>query len=893
MIEAALVSGSLRKALYRDVQGLWVLSEEALDPTPAGMNDLAAFRHLARELSYGDEAGLPISLDGLRTRLEEEITFVTGVDGLLVGMDPDFSDPIRSSAIRAADGALASSADLRKRIRSRVLVPTNSEDWEPLSALRLAEANGAEAASEAYRPLAEGLVDKIVNALNAAVQNVVGSGVDAARAREGILRSGLLAELCELSRDRPALLALPFQKDTFLDARAADPGGKIITLLVKQLADSIPAASRLVVVEGRSQPDLNSVKPELMDPLASAAMRAAEMRAHRRRRGYPLQSHDLNAIQREISWIDERLERGEVARAEGALLRLIEDQASRSEPRHIVKTLTAVADRARRLKQHDFALKLLDAADFLDARDSAAMCVRGELLRELGRTDEALEMFRETMERFPHAVVAPNAYAETLRELGRTDEALAVLRETMERFPHDEVAPTAYAGTLREVGRTDEALAVFRNTMERFPHNAVTPNAYAETLRELGRADEALAVLGETMERFAQDEVTPNAYAGTLREVGRIDEALAVFRDTMERFPQNAVAPNAYAETLRDVGRTDEALAVFHETMERFPYDEVAPNAYAETLRELGRTDEALAVFRETMERFPHNHVAPNAYAETLRELGRTDEALAVFRETMERFPHNVVTRNAYAETLRELGRTDEALAVFREAIELFPHDEVAPTAYAETLREVGRTDEALTVFRETMERFPDSSVVRTARADLLIAVGDFSAGEKLLASAAKRLQRRDDWISLHVLAMGHLRRGEAHVATELLLRGRECPFADVVPYFRTALAVAYIMNREAKRAVAELEIDHHGSPSPRQITNLLVRAHALGECGEADITTAEITRLKNERALTEKQLKLAEILLFKFTPARALSVKEVANDNIFRLEIDLLRMAA
>ena len=73
------------------------------------------------------------------------------------------------------------------------------------------------------------------------------------------------------------------------------------------------------------------------------------------------------------------------------------------------------------------------------------------------------------MRRFPQSEVVPTARAETLRDLGRYEEALAAFEETMRRFPQDEVAPTARAETLRDLERCEEALAALEETMRRFP----------------------------------------------------------------------------------------------------------------------------------------------------------------------------------------------------------------------------------------------------------------------------------------------------------------------------------------------------------------------------------------------------------------------------------------
>jgi predicted Zn-dependent protease len=604
-------------------------------------------------------------------------------------------------------------------------------------------------------------------------------------------------------------------------------------------------------------------KQDADDPIIAAVEQALEnyeWQKHKRPAG---SFEDLPGIHREIEWIGERLKIGQVSRAEQALLRLIKRQGERSRPEDLAKTLTAIADLSRRSRHADWTLRILVAVDHLGSVDAVALSVRGETLRELGRHDEALAVLQEAMRLFPIDEVAPNAYAETLRDVGRHEEALAVLQQAMRRFPQNEVAPTAYAETLREIGHHDEALAAFRETMQCFPQSDVARNAYAETLRDVGRHDDALAVLQETMRRFLESEV----------------------------------APNAYAETLRDMGRPDEALAVFQETMKRFPHDEVSPTAYAETLRELGRYDEALAILQETMRRFPQNDVSPNVYAETLRELGRHDEAMAMLQEAMRRFPQNEVARNIYAEILRDLGRYDEALAVFQETMQRFPQNEVAPNAYAETLRELGRHDEALAVLQETARRFPHNAVTKSAYAHLLTECGRLHEADEILLKSINRLQTHDDWINLHIYAMGRLRDGRVDEALAEFDRGASlCPFVNDRRYFKTARSLALISAKRADEAARQLEALAKEPRLPREdATNIvLFQIHALAEAGRPRIARGVLEGAHIVDFAAVKQKRLAATLDERYglttgIPATDNKAQELSK-NIADLEYEVIR---
>src|ERR1041385_7853878 len=459
----ALVSGSLGQAIFFAEGALRILDAPDAKAREAAPNEITWFHRKARQVSPADPNGLPVSLDGVRQRLTEEIRLFSALDGLLVGMDRDFSDGLRRRAIVRAESLLAGDDDFARRVRERFLLPINTQEWDPSGGLHRATAADAESAAACYHPLAEGIVDRLADDIAAAVLTHLGSDVDAHRHRERILHSGLIAELAliEARRDRKALAALIFRRQYFPKLHKSDPSGQILTGVIHRIEQRFAVEGGGVSVPEATRVEADDIEAHFpIDPIIAAiedALASIEGRKSKRLIG---SAADLPNIQREIEWIGQRLKGGQVPRAEQALLRLIKRQAQRSRIEDIVKTLTAVADLARLAREYDWTWRILAALDHLGASDAAARVVRAQTLRELGQRGEALAVLEETMRRFPQSLVTRNAYAEALREVGRRDEALVVLEETIRRFRENEVAANAYGEALREVGRYEEALAI-------------------------------------------------------------------------------------------------------------------------------------------------------------------------------------------------------------------------------------------------------------------------------------------------------------------------------------------------------------------------------------------------------------------------------------------------
>ena len=553
LVADAFVAGSLQQAVFALNGSYGIIDGPEAEPRAARANDIHLFRHAAFEIRPAHPEGLPVSIDALRRLLQEEVDFFQGLDGLLVGMDSDMSNETRSRSIARADRILDCGPAVAFRIRTRFLSPTNGQEWDPQGALELAVEQGSILAAACYRPLADGAVDRAADDIAVVVFEEYGTGAEAADSRDKMLRSGLVGELAgiEVDRDRIAAANLAFRAADYPDLGSLSRSRHMLAALGQLMLRRLVSLSPIQSEEASGVVDVT----EQIDPIIAAAESVAAGNSGSRRGDVPAKAFDLAAIQSQVAWIGDQLSSGEVGRAEQAIVQLVRRQAERSRPGDIVKTLTAVADLARRNGYVELTRRLLSAIDFAGHADVAAQCVRASLLGHVGHLDEALSVLDEAIERFPDDVVPRTARAETLRAVGRLDEALTALDQTIERFPDDVVSRNARAETLRALGRSDEALAALDQTIERFPDDAVARNTYAHHLTVRGEFDRAVAILSSAAARpkTRDDWVAKHILAMAWLRTGRFDDAYAALDDGVKRCP--FIDVQVYFRTARPIAR--------------------------------------------------------------------------------------------------------------------------------------------------------------------------------------------------------------------------------------------------------------------------------------------------------------------------------------------------
>jgi hypothetical protein len=198
----AFVSGSLGQAIFCQDRAFQILDGWRSEPRDALPNEIQFFRQASREITPAHPEGLPVDLTTVRSRLEEETRFFQALDGLLIGMDPDFAASTRRRSILRADEILSANGDVALRVRERFLVPANTQDWDPRGGQILASESGATSASGCYEPLVEGIIDRVSDDVDSAILERLGDGIEATRTRAAFLRSGLIARLADAGRER-------------------------------------------------------------------------------------------------------------------------------------------------------------------------------------------------------------------------------------------------------------------------------------------------------------------------------------------------------------------------------------------------------------------------------------------------------------------------------------------------------------------------------------------------------------------------------------------------------------------------------------------------------------------------------------------------------------------
>ena len=166
----------------------------------------------------------------------------------------------------------------------------------------------------------------------------------------------------------------------------------------------------------------------------------------------------------------------------------------------------------------------------------ATRCLRSR------RLPEAERIVRDVLRQDPGDVVAIRLLAEVGLQVGKIDEAIQLYERCLELAPGFALARQNYAVALSRRQRFDEALAQAQVLLDAEPANPNYRLLRGSLLVQKGEHREALALYEKFLAEFPRQAGAQLNYGHTLKTVGRLDESIAAYRTSIALRPATGEA---------------------------------------------------------------------------------------------------------------------------------------------------------------------------------------------------------------------------------------------------------------------------------------------------------------------------------------------------------------
>ncbi len=305
--------------------------------------------------------------------------------------------------------------------------------------------------------------------------------------------------------------------------------------------------------------------------------------------------------------------------------------------------------------------------------------------------------------------------ARLLHANGRSDEALSILEEFIERSPDNHGVRIIYGHTLFESGRRVESRAVFDDIVAKNPKNINARYALAILLLQSNQIDEA----AEQFKFISEEGQTSEVYAALfylarIAEIrGEFIEAISLYRRVRQgdnRFNAQMRVVDLLAEH-RDVGLARNHLRTIRPRTWQDMLNIVQLESKILVNAEL--YEDALEVYDKAIDRF--NGSTRLLYQRgvlAIEHLDRLDILERDMRAILKIDPNNVDALNTLGYSLANgTDRYEEAHELIARALKLDPDNQYILDSMGWTLYRMGQPENALEYLRRAMTKKPEAEI--------------------------------------------------------------------------------------------------------------------------------------------------------------------------------------
>jgi tetratricopeptide (TPR) repeat protein len=239
---------------------------------------------------------------------------------------------------------------------------------------------------------------------------------------------------------------------------------------------------------------------------------------------------------------------------------------------------------------------------------AAAVCTRLQLRH--WRNSETL--FRHTLGVTHNNYVMHNNYANLLKDLGRTGEAIEHYTRCLELRSDLPEAHNNLGNALAKMGETDQAITHYRKAIELSQSSKVKAGSQpglaeahynlANALRLQGQFEQALEHYTEAVKLTPNNADTLQGLGVTLAALKRFDEAIEHYNRLLELESDNVIAHGLLGMALAGKGDTDAAIEQFRIVLSRRPDDVEMHCNLGLLLERQEKTSEAITQYRRALQ---------------------------------------------------------------------------------------------------------------------------------------------------------------------------------------------------------------------------------------------------------------------------------------------------
>lgn len=236
---------------------------------------------------------------------------------------------------------------------------------------------------------------------------------------------------------------------------------------------------------------------------------------------------------------------------------------------------------------------------------SDALYYSGESSIKLGRYDEALELFKKSIECNPENLISWERMVGLYEKMECYDNALFVYDKIIEMNPNYAAPWNNKGNILQKRALYDEALEAYYKSIELDPNYAAPWSNIGDIYNKNGFYNKALEAYNKSIELDPNHAAPWNGNGNVYDNLSLYDEALKAYENSILLCSSLKQPWNGIGNVYKHLARYDEALEAYNKSIELDPYYAAPWNGKGNIFLKIARYDDALKAYDKCIELDP------------------------------------------------------------------------------------------------------------------------------------------------------------------------------------------------------------------------------------------------------------------------------------------------
>ena len=324
------------------------------------------------------------------------------------------------------------------------------------------------------------------------------------------------------------------------------------------------------------------------------------------------------------------------------------------------------------------------------------------------KLSEALNIARDTSQRFPDDVEGMGVLGGCLRANGEMVESLTVLNRAIELNPNYAEA-LINRGLIRLSQENKlEALADLEVAHRLKPHINQIWDLVVGLKVEAQEYADAILLLINMIEIDPEDEKRLATLALCYQHLKDFDAAIEAYNKALAIKPDYAEAFYNMGVILQEQGKLEETVEAYNKALAIKPDYADAYNNMGLVLQEQGKLEEAVEAYNKALAIKPDYADAYNNMGITLQDQGKLKEAVEAYNKALAIKPDNAEAYNNMGNALKDQCKLEEAIEAYNKALAIKPDNAEAYNNMGNALKDQGKLEEAIEAYNKALAIKPD-----------------------------------------------------------------------------------------------------------------------------------------------------------------------------------------